>query len=141
MHLSEKADAMSEWLTIDEVAQHLKVSKPTIYRWMRAGKLSFYKVGNSTRFKHEQIDAVAEKSTGQAEAEEARRKCSVCGNESFVSGRVRSTGRVYFQPQKTRFFVPLDSFIATDAFACTACGHVDLFADPDKLTALLPKES
>ena len=131
----------SDWLTIQEAADYLKVSKPTIYRWMRAGRLTFYKMGNSTRFKRDHIDAVASKNTGQPEAEEARRKCSVCGNEDFVVGRVRSTGRVYFQPEKTRFFISTDSWVSTDALACTACGHVDLFADPEKLTKLKPEEA
>ena len=129
---------MSDWLTIQEAADHLKVSKPTIYRWMRAGRLTFYKMGKSTRFRRDQIDTVAHKTTGQPEAAEAKRKCSVCGNEEFVTGRIRSTGRVYFQPQKTKFFVSTDSLVATEAAACTACGHVDLFTDPDKLTHLIP---
>ncbi|MBM4049733.1 MAG: helix-turn-helix domain-containing protein [Planctomycetes bacterium] len=132
---------MSEWLTIQEAAAHLKVSKPTIYRWMRSGALTFYKMGSSTRFRRDQMDAVAQKMTGQAEAQEVRRKCSVCGNTEFVSGRVRSTGLMYFQPEKTKFLVATDSFVSVEAVACTACGNVDLFADPEKLARLKPKES
>ncbi len=127
---------MSDWLTIQEAAEHLKVSKPTIYRWMREGRLTFYKMGNSTRFRRDHIDAMGQKRTSQPEAQEAKRKCSVCGNEEFVSGRIRSTGRIYFQPEKTRFFISTDSLVSTDALACTACGHVDLFTDPEKISKL-----
>ena len=132
---------MSDWLTIQEAADHLKVSKPTIYRWMRGGRLTFYKMGNSTRFRRDHVDAIASKRTSQDEAEQTKRKCAVCGNEDFVVGRIRSTGRVYFQPEKTKFFTRTDSFVPTDAIACTACGHINLFADPEKLVRLQPEDS
>ena len=132
---------MTEWLTISEAADYLKVSKPTIFRWMRTGRLSFYKFGKSTRFKREQLDLVAQKVTSEPEAAVAKRHCSVCGHTQFVGGRVQSTGKMYFKPDKTKFMVLVESLVETQAMACTACGHVELFANPEKLTQLVPDES
>ena len=132
---------MSQWLTTAEAAEHLKVSRPTIFRWMRAGRLSFHKLGKATRFKRDDLDRIAEKMTSKDEAEAARRRCSVCGNAEFVAGRIRSTGRIYFQPEKTRFLVPFESLVGTQAQACTACGYIQLFADTEKLVGLVPEDS
>ena len=129
---------MSEYMTVEEAAKHLKVSKPTIFRWMRTGRLSFYKLGHSTRFKREQLDLVARKVTGEVEAEAVKKQSWVCGNTDFVEGRLRSTGRVYFTPHETKFLVLADSHVDTEAMACTACGHMELFSDPDKLNRLVP---
>lgn len=49
-----------EWMTVDEVAQYLKVSKQTIYRWTDAGKLKKYKAGRYNRYKKSEIDQVME---------------------------------------------------------------------------------
>lgn len=35
---------MDEFYTIDEIAQNLKVTKMTIYRYIKAGKLKSYKL-------------------------------------------------------------------------------------------------
>jgi excisionase family DNA binding protein len=50
-----------EWLTLDEAAAYLKVSKPTIYRWTSAGQLPFYKLAGTgaRRFKRSELDALA----------------------------------------------------------------------------------
>ncbi len=34
-----------EYLTIDEVAERLKVSRRTVYRWIERGELPAYKLG------------------------------------------------------------------------------------------------
>ena len=132
---------MSQWLTTAEAAEYLKVSRPTIFRWMRSGRLSFHKLGKATRFRRDDLDRVAEKMTGKDEAEEAKRRCSVCGNAEFVAGRIRSTGRIYFQPETTRFLVPFESLVGIEAQACAACGHIQLFADTRKLVSLVPEDS
>ena len=59
------------WFSIPEAAEYLGVSRPTLFRWMKNGLVSFYKVGGSTRFSKEGLDAVIEKTTGQKEAEAA----------------------------------------------------------------------
>jgi excisionase family DNA binding protein len=51
-----------EWLTLEEAAAYLKVSKPSIYRYTSEGKLPFYKLAGSgaRRFKRSDLDALLE---------------------------------------------------------------------------------
>jgi excisionase family DNA binding protein len=44
------------WLTIDELAEHLKVSKETIYKMAKANKIPSSKIGNQWRFNKDVID-------------------------------------------------------------------------------------
>ncbi len=125
------------WFSIPEAAEYLGVSEPTIYRWMRGGKLSFYKVGDSTRFKRENLDMVFEKYTGTDEAEYYGARCVACGHSQLVGGKIQSTGNVYFRPAKTRFFSLLESFVGMEARVCPSCGFVQLFTDTKKLDKLL----
>ena len=47
-----------EWLTLEEAARYLKVSKQTIYRYCDQGKLPFYTLAGEgyRRFKKEDLD-------------------------------------------------------------------------------------
>ncbi len=49
-----------EWMTVEEVAQYLKVSKTTVYRWTEEGKLKKYKAGRGNRYKKIDIDQYME---------------------------------------------------------------------------------
>ncbi len=48
------------WLTLEEAAAYLKVSKPTIYRFCAEGCLPFYKLAGTgqRRFKHADLEAL-----------------------------------------------------------------------------------
>jgi excisionase family DNA binding protein len=49
---------MSELLTVDQAADYLGVSRPTIYRWMRKGLVTYYAVGSvRRRLRREDLDA------------------------------------------------------------------------------------
>src|SRR5438874_7489874 len=48
----------TKWYSIREAAEYLDVGEPTLYRWMREGKITFRKVGDSTRFWQEDLDSV-----------------------------------------------------------------------------------
>lgn len=49
-----------EWLTVREAADYLRVSRDTIYRWAKQGKLVLYKVGGTaTRVRKSDLDALA----------------------------------------------------------------------------------
>lgn len=37
------------YFTVDEVAERLKVSHMTVYRWIKAGELDAYKIGGKFR--------------------------------------------------------------------------------------------
>lgn len=51
-----------EWMTLDEAAAYLKVSKPSIYRYTSEGRLAFYKIAGvgGRRFKRSDLDAMME---------------------------------------------------------------------------------
>lgn len=49
-----------EWLTVSEAADYLRVSRDTIYRWAKQGKLVLYKVGGTaTRVRRSDLEALA----------------------------------------------------------------------------------
>jgi excisionase family DNA binding protein len=48
----------SETLTVQEVADYLRVSRQTVYTMVRTGKLPHFRVGNKVRFKRSEIDAL-----------------------------------------------------------------------------------
>ena len=49
-----------EFLTVEETAKILKVTKMTIYRYIKAGKLTAYKVGKDYRIKKQEFDRFIE---------------------------------------------------------------------------------
>ena len=129
----------TRWYSIREAAEYLGVSEPTIYRWMKDQTLSFYKIGGSTRFSREGLDAVIEKTTGRKEAEATAGRCASCGHGILIDGRLQGTGRLYFKPDKTKFWVFADSLVGLRARVCAACGFVQMHADTSKLTRLTPE--
>jgi len=50
------AETIGEVLTIQELAVYLKISKSTIYKLVREGKIPSQKVGRHWRFRKEAID-------------------------------------------------------------------------------------
>jgi excisionase family DNA binding protein len=134
-------DPARDWYTTQEAADYLRVSQPTIFRWMRQGTLSFYKVGSSTRFSREGLDSLIEKSTGQREAEAVASRCAACGHSILVEGQLQGTGRLYFRPLKTRFWVLSEGLVPTRSRVCAACGYIQLHADTQKLHQLSTEAS
>ena len=47
---------MDRWMTLEEVAKYLWVSKDSIYRLAQKGEIPASKLGNLWRFKKEEID-------------------------------------------------------------------------------------
>ncbi len=133
-------DTPNRWYTIKEAADYLGVSQPTIFRWMKEGTLSFYKIGGATRFSQEGLDAIIEKNTGEKEAEQAAGRCVACGHNILVDGRVQATGKLYFKPANSSFWVLHEAMVPTRARACPACGYVHFYIEPKKLKDLKPKE-
>ena len=51
------AAVASEWLTIAEACGYLRVTRATLYRWAREGKLPLYKLGGrATRVKRSDLE-------------------------------------------------------------------------------------
>jgi ribosomal protein S27AE len=63
-------------------------------------------------------------------------KCPYCGHLELEEGTVQSTGKVYFRPKKMKFLTMLEALVNVEARVCPRCGHVLLFASPEKLKAL-----
>ena len=128
------------WFTVAEAAEYLQVSQPTIFRWMKDATLSFYKVGGKTRFSRDGLDAVIEKTTGRKEAETAQGRSASCGHTTLLAGRLQGAGKLYFKPEKTKFWVFDHSLVPTAGRVCPACGYIQLYAETDKLGRLRPDE-
>ena len=44
------------WLSDEEIAQHLGISKETVYRWLEKKKIPAHRVGKQWRFKPTEVD-------------------------------------------------------------------------------------
>ena len=49
-----------EWLSAKEVMEYLGISRATVARWSRAGKLPKHKIGKITRYKKSDLDKLLE---------------------------------------------------------------------------------
>ena len=125
-----------KWYSIREAAEYLDIGEPTIYRWMREGKITYRKVGDSTRFWREDLDSVMQVFHSEKDLGQAREACPVCRHTELVEGKVRGAGLVYFVPKKTKFWTLKQSFVDTEARMCTRCGAIAWFGDTAKLAAL-----
>lgn len=142
--MSATADNSSpKWFSIKEAAEYLSISEPTLYRWMQDGRITYRKVGDSTRFLRADLDAVVEVHLSEKDLVKVELTCPACNHDEMVEGRVESTGRTYFVPNKTKFWTLKDSNVITRARMCSRCGYLMLFGDTEKLAALRlpqPKE-
>jgi excisionase family DNA binding protein len=126
-----------QWFSIKEAAEYLSISEPTLYRWMQDGKITYRKVGDSTRFLKEDLDSVVEVHPSAKELVKVELTCPACNHDEMVEGRLESTGRTYFVPKKTKFWTLKDSNVETRARMCERCGYLMLFGDTAKLGALI----
>ena len=56
-NIREEQMVYQELMTIEEVAEYLRVKKRTIYDWLKKGKIPAIKTVGQWRFKREKIDA------------------------------------------------------------------------------------
>lgn len=48
---------MSEpWLSVEEIARHLGISKETVYRWLEKGRIPARRIGKLWKFKASEVD-------------------------------------------------------------------------------------
>lgn len=124
------------WFTIREAAAYLQVGEPTIYRWMRDARITYRKVGDSTRFLQADLDAVIEVFPSAKSPPSAVESCPACRHDVLVEGDLRSTGMVTFHPTRTRFWTLKDGNIKARALMCARCGAITLKGDLGKLVSL-----
>ena len=56
----EGGNMVDEVMTIPEVADHLKVTRQTIHKLMKDGKIKAFKIGRSTRILRSELDKFIE---------------------------------------------------------------------------------
>lgn len=44
------------WYSVEQIAQHLGISKETIYRWLEKGKIPGHRIGKLWKFKAAEVD-------------------------------------------------------------------------------------
>ena len=49
--------ANDRWVSVEEIAAHLSVSKESIYRWLEAQKIPAHRVGRLWRFSKSEVDS------------------------------------------------------------------------------------
>lgn len=61
------------WVSVQEIAHYLGISKETIYRWLEAKKIPAHKIGRQWKFKISEID-IWVKSDGAVENSNENKK-------------------------------------------------------------------
>ena len=65
----------SRWLSVEEIAEHLGVSKESIYRWLERGRIPAHRVGKQWRFQAEEVNEWVRR--GEASDDSLIRKAGV----------------------------------------------------------------
>lgn len=128
--------SLPRWYSIRDAAEYLGVGEPTLYRWMREGRITFRKVGDSTRFLPEDLDAMVEVHPSEKDVQRVTRFCPACHHPELVEGAVQSTGLSFFRPVKTKFWSFATANVKTKAYMCVRCGAIAWFGDLEKLRSL-----
>lgn len=63
----EMSFVMDEILTVREVADYLKLSRTTIWRWCKEGKLKAFKVGRGWRIHRSELEDIVGQNLGATE--------------------------------------------------------------------------
>jgi len=66
---SEVSRVMDEILTVREIAEYLKLSRTTIWRWCNEGKLKAFKVGRGWRIHRSELERITRDSRTKDEKE------------------------------------------------------------------------
>lgn len=54
--MENNTEANEKWVNLEDIAEHLSVSKDTIRAWIKNGKLPVYKTGKRYKFKISEVD-------------------------------------------------------------------------------------
>lgn len=60
LYINWRTSMKYEWLTVEEVAEMLRLNTVTIYRWLRNNKLRGIKLGKEWRIKESDLEAFLE---------------------------------------------------------------------------------
>lgn len=48
--------SVEPWYSVEQIAQHLGISKETVYRWLEKGKIPSHRIGKLWKFKPSEVD-------------------------------------------------------------------------------------
>ena len=57
---NDKSIEPERWSGLEEIAQHLGVSKDTIRAWIKKNSIPYYKIGRQYKFKKSEVDSWVE---------------------------------------------------------------------------------
>lgn len=69
-----------KWLSVQGIADHLGISKETVYRWLEKGAIPAHRIGKLWRFKSSEIDdwiVTGEATTFKQNHSSGSEKCKV----------------------------------------------------------------
>jgi len=67
--MNDQEKTATQFYTIDEIAELLKISYLTVFRWVKAGKLTAYKVGKQYRIETNDLNNFLNESKKYAKKE------------------------------------------------------------------------
>lgn len=56
MNTETRVNSIEPWFSVEEIAQHLGVSKETIYRWLDRKTIPAHRMGKLWKFKPTEVD-------------------------------------------------------------------------------------
>jgi len=45
-----------KWLSVEDIADHLGISKETVYRWLKEGSIPAHRIGKLWKFRTSEVD-------------------------------------------------------------------------------------
>jgi excisionase family DNA binding protein len=61
------------WSSLEEIAEHLGVSKDTVHRWIRNREMPAHKLGRLWKFKVSEVDEWVRRGGNEADADESEK--------------------------------------------------------------------
>jgi len=52
----EAMNTPEKWLSVEEIADHLGISKETVYRWLEKGGIPAHRIGKLWKFRPSEVD-------------------------------------------------------------------------------------
>jgi len=72
--MSDKEAQEDRFLTLQEVAELLKIKERTIYQWAQLGKIPCFKLGNAWRFDRDDIEVWIEEQKSKSPRQDKEQK-------------------------------------------------------------------
>lgn len=70
---SKKRPMSDRWVSVEEIAEHLGVSKDTVYGWITKREMPAHKVGRLWKFKTDEVDDWVRRGTASDDQKEGER--------------------------------------------------------------------